>query len=840
MNLLHLLTALAAPPVDTPEAARPIRHWDIEHLDLHLTLDPANPEIAGRATYTLRPHGLSSDTIRLHQVGLSFGEVTVDGAVVQPRIGLGTIDLPAAADKPHTITLAWTARPETGLHRRSGRAANGDSPRGVLELFSQGENEDNRHWLPAWDHPSDRFSVATTLTVPTGLHAVANGRLLSTTPNGGTTTWSYRMDHDLVTYLLAVAVGRYDEVSGGPDVAYLVPPGTPSEDVTRSLGDTPAMLRFFGEQLAQPYAYGPYRQVIAQRFLYGGMENTTLTILADTALAGSQDLDAHEAWRVVAHEAAHHWFGDLLTCHGWRELWLNEGFATFYAALWEQHTSGPEAYAARVLAWHHAARATRTPLGARAWSTPTEPAYTAVYTRGPSVLHQLRSWLGAARFDAAIRAYVADNAHQLVEADDLREALEAQAGMSLHFLFDRYVHGTGAPKISTKHAWKADQVTVTIDLTDEVVGFQPPTLVRWADASGAVHEERLWLSAGRTRLVGPSPGGVQWLVVDPEASLIATWERDQDEAGWLATLATAPDATARLIAVDALGQSKAASPKVAEVLGATLHGGNRLSVPDSHDTHPFARAAAAALGKLATPEARAVLLPAASDAALPPLVRLAAIEALSTFTLDPSVADTLAAEAQRAPYPAQRGAALSALAEVQPSRALPAALAVLRGPDGSAEGRAHSAALHVVGNLGAVGDLPAVLRFTQADRRDVQHAAGQSAVKLTAAADPPARRRVTDALLPWLTHTDLRTRQQAVGLLGRHGDPAASGALRALSHSTRLPALADAANAALTAIAGRTPGPTTPDAVKKLEELLEQLQKKLDTLTERMDAADHG
>ena len=154
-------------------------------------------------------------------------------------------------------------------------------------MWSQGEGEDNRHWFPGWDYPNDRFTYSASFTAPEHLHVVSNGTLKETTRNtDGTKTWAYALDHELVNYLVMLAAGEYTVYSedGAVPLEYIVANGISKDIALNSFGAAKPQLAYFNTLLGAAYPYPIYRQVAVQRFMYGGMENTTATIMADGLL----------------------------------------------------------------------------------------------------------------------------------------------------------------------------------------------------------------------------------------------------------------------------------------------------------------------------------------------------------------------------------------------------------------------------------------------------------------------------------------------------------------------------------------------------------------------------
>jgi aminopeptidase N len=823
--LLLPLTASAVP--DRVDSVTPPRAWDVAHLTLTLRLLPETGTVRGDATWDVTPIGLPSDAWVLQGVALADLRASVDGVEVPVTVDGDNLRLSLGARTPHSVRLQWTAKPETGLHFRTGD----DNDAGIREVWSQGEGEDHRHWLPSWDHPSDRYTVTTHLEAPEGLAAMANGVLTAQASLGdGYRRWTYELQQDLVTYLLTLNAGqwRVAQRAGVVPLELWVPPQTSDATVDRTFGRTDAMLRYFGDLLKTPYAYPIYRQLVVQRFLYGGMENTSATTLEGGLLVQPWEDDARGSDGTIAHEIAHQWFGDLLTCNGWRELWLNEGFATFYAARWAESTRGPETYAASVRGWQAASVDVDHAVAARAWSAKDDTPNAAVYVRGASVLHALRVLLGTERYDAAVAAYVANHAHQLVETDQLRRAFEAQAGRSLAWLFDRYIHQAGVPTLATRWAVRDGRLAVTITQTDPEGGWRGPVALTWGTPDGAVHHATIDLDSHGAVFGADVPDGVRWVMVDPEGGILAKWTREQPTAAWAAQATSAPEAFARLEAVDALGRATSDRPLAVSTLATIALDLHRMAPEVSADleARTLAVAAIRALGVQGTPEARQALF--AIPEALGPRVREAVAAALSSFPTDPNAAAWLRQHAERDASTAVRGKALEALGDVLPSDALRLARGILDRPDPTRSLHAVSAGL--VGDLGDAADLARLAKLLDAGDRTIQHAAGWSSVALAADAPDNARRQLAGRLAGWLTHTDLRTRQTAVRLLGELGEDSVTGALETMAKTTSLLDLAAAAREAVKTIARAQDRVRDPNAVAELKAELKQLRERLEAL----------
>lgn len=726
----------------------PVRRWDVVHLDLQVDLDPEARTILGRTTHTIRPL-LPHDHFRLHQEGLHIQRVEVDGVEVEARIGSGLIDIPVAPGVEHQVTVVYDAQPQSGLYFRSKKLGNV-----VTEVWTQGEDEENRYWFPSWDYPNDLFTVNTQVTAPEALVVRANGVLKGEVTAQKRTTWTFELQQPIVNYLIALAAGEYQVLEDTASGVQLEILGSRTEDpavLKHGAGLVNAMLPFYEQLLGTPYPYPVYRQVYVQGFLYGGMENATLTLMTDERLV---DPGAPERVTrlesVVSHELAHHWFGDLLTCYGWRELWLNEGFATFYEQRWAEHAHGADRAAASRFRTREGALKVEGPMAARAHTKRGEP-NAGVYVRGSSVLHALRVYLGDDVFDGVIRSWVAQHQHQLVESEALRRQFEDATGEHLGWLFDQWVTGAGNPSWKVAWAHEAGKLTVTI-AADEGPVFHTPVDVEIG--TDPVRTERIWVDGTETRIVLDVEQAPRWIAVDPRGGVLGTFETQQSDAAWTAQLESSPSPLAQLDAVVALKDRSHEPATVA--LGALLNG----------DRDPqFRKRAAEPLGTHPTALAAAALIQALSDA--DGHVREAALKGLAAHEEHP---DVVPAVRQRLddPDPAVRGEALSTLSRLLGPKSLQPMRERLKTDDRSRTGEEHQAALDVLGERGTLEDARAALRFLSTRyKRGVRMSAMMMVrnVLLDAEASPKRtalQRDFIDEVRPALRDVDYRVRQYAV------------------------------------------------------------------------------
>jgi aminopeptidase N len=778
--------AVEAPPRLAPDArgaSAPDRTFDMEKLELNLTLRPESRSVAGTATWTVRR--LSEGPLLLDEVGLVIEDVRADGAPAAWYVRGEQLVVSGLGDRAR-VEVRYSATPRTGLHFREVGSADA-----YAEVWSQGEANDNRHWFPGWDHPNDRFVYEGAFTAPPGWKVLTNSGM------------------DLVNYLVMVAAGPY-EVHGDDQVSVWVPPGTSEAGWRRVLDPIPAMMAHFAARTGVPYPWGPYRQVFVQRFLYTGMENTSATVedrwmVSNARVHGTR---AAHVDSVVAHELAHQWYGDLLTCRDWRELWLNEGFATFFAADWRATLEGPDGWAAGVRRRYRSSLATQA-LARRFHAGPDAPDNGNVYNKGASVLQMLRVMLGEDVFWRAIRRYTLAHQRALVDSEDLRDAMEAESGQELGWFFQQWVELPYVPSLTVTTAWDAGRLTVNVrqDTTDKPT-YTLPVEIEVPTPSGPI-TRRVWLEDEDVELHVDLPVRPAYVAFDPRGGLLAHVTQEQEPSAWAAQLES-PSPYARIVALEHLGDTPETSPVSAVATSGSAS--EPLRVAAIH-TLGVQRATAALLPFLDAPE---------------DTVRFAAAEALGEGVGRAAV-PALTAVIERDPNPDVAGAALRALANLDGDTAARLARPRLR-LEAVEENRLVAAAAAVLGEHGQVKDVAALLRVTGPERARTH--ALRAAAALASRQDAGSSRdilleQVARAAEGLLDDTDQRAREAALAILDEVGDAASVRLLLARRVSADREER-DALDDSLAAIRRRA----TPTATKnELEARLQALEDKLEALS---------
>ena len=549
---------------DDPAANGWSRDCDLLQVSLDVTLDLEGRRVYGSATSWIRALREGTATVTLHGVGIDVRGIQDSRGrelffELAPPAIVVTLAEPLARGQEERLRVAYVAEPAQGMFFRGGPGAqDGASGAGGdtfdPQVWTQGQFEDNRHWLPVWDYPNDRATYEAKIRVGHDMTAISNGELVDVEVHGGgERTFHWRMRDDLATYLIAIAAGRwetYEDRWRGVPVYYHVAPGTGEDRARGALGETPQMMEFFSELLDYPYPYPKYDQAVVADFTWGGMENSTITILADYIIgdAGERgDLDG-DPRLLVAHELAHQWFGDLVTCLGWSHLWLNEAWASYLELRYERHVTDEgnyqlwlERYRERYLASRDDS-AWPVALDWRSQGSAPERA-NHVYDKGPWVLHMLERELGSVEFWHAARTYLKRYANGLATTYDFARAIFDATGHNVEGFLEQWVFAGGHPVLDVRHELRPApdaQHTTTLDLrVRQVQPFEDYVplfgLVLEVDlflADGQVVRQRLDVREEREQFLLELPAGLVDLVVDPDASLLAELQVHKDEAMW--------------------------------------------------------------------------------------------------------------------------------------------------------------------------------------------------------------------------------------------------------------------------------------------------------------------
>jgi aminopeptidase N len=616
----------------------------VAHLRLELQPDLQARSLSGKVTLTLQSRRDDLQAVELDAVDMTFTAVTVDDVPAKATHYDGKrlrIDLEKARQRGDTFAIAidYQCTPTRGLYFVGPDEAHPNRPR---ECWTQGQDEDSRFYFPCVDAPLLKSTSEVLCTAPSDLFVLSNGDLRARRDLGdGQTQWHYALDFPHSPYLVTLVCGEFAEIKEraketGVDVYYYGPKGREA-DLRRSLAATPELIDFFSKTIGVPYPFGRYSQIFVSDFIFGGMENTSATTLTAEAMlderaALDQDMDY-----LVAHELAHQWWGDLVTCREWPEAWLNEGFATYFEYIWRTHSRGRDEADIDLLgdldSYLDEAGEYQRPIVCRQFEEPIDLFDRHLYEKGGRVLHMLRHEIGDADFFRTLRLYVERHARGSVETRDLARAAEEATGRNLDRFFHQWTDHPGHPEIECTWQWDADKRVGALRVEQKQEGdkvYDLRTEVRF-EILGQEHDEPLHLCERSHTFEFKLAQAPDQVIFDPGDVLLKTVKFDKPRPLWVRQLSGGGLAVDRVLAARALADKPDGTTVVA------------LRTALENDPFWAVRAAAAmALGKTRRQDALDALL--ASRQQKLPKVRRAVAAALGEFRVDFDPGNARAAE----------------------------------------------------------------------------------------------------------------------------------------------------------------------------------------------------
>lgn len=466
-----------APPYQWPRS----HDYDVQHYLIRLSFDWSKHAVAGETTVTLKPFKSDVKEIELDAGDMTINSVKLAGGAPLKFRYEGDEKLYVALDRAYApgtdigIAISYSATPKKGLIFVTPTE---EDPARPHQIWSQGEAQDNHYWFPCYDYPNDKATTELIATVDQKYEVISNGALVGLQSDAAkkTRTFHWKMDKPYSSYLVSIIVGEFalvkDQFKNIPIESYVYASEVGNARI--SFGKIGQMTSFFSERIGYDFPYAKYAQTTVRDFGGGGMENITATTLTDTTV---HDKRAHldvSSDGLISHELAHSWFGDMLTCRDWGELWLNESFATFMEAAWTEHDKGRDDYLYEMLgnqqAYYQAwAQGNRRPVVAKRYADPDALFDIYSYQRGAAVLNMLRFVLGEESFWKAINHYVKKYQFQNVETQQLVIAIEESTGQNLQWFFDEWVYKMGHPEfdVASTYDESAKAVKLTVKQTQK-------------------------------------------------------------------------------------------------------------------------------------------------------------------------------------------------------------------------------------------------------------------------------------------------------------------------------------------------------------------------------------
>jgi aminopeptidase N len=748
----------------------PTRNYDTQHIKLDLRFDWEREQALGTATITFTPLTTNLQSVEFDAANMTFSSVKLaSGTPLKFEADAAREKLRITMDRAYqptdllTVVIAYNTN---GVSKDTGIGGFGrgltfikpraDDPDRPKQIWSQGETEYNHYWFPCYDHPNDFATSEMVATVEKPLMVVSNGKLLDTKTNkDGTRTFHWKMEQPHASYLTSIVVGEYAAVEGSyagiPVITYVYPNELEEGKVTAAR--LPEMVKFFSEKTGVKYPYAKYAQTMTRDF-GGGMENITATTQTDNMIHDQRTTLDRDWDGLQAHELAHQWFGDLVTTRSWSDIWLNESFATYFQAMWDEHRLGRDEFLYRDVKSNQDAyygswkQNIRRPIVTANYVNKDAMFDNYSYPRGGAVLHMLRRYLGEDNWWRSIKHYLTKYAHQPVQTEQFRIAIEETTGQPMDWFFEQWLYRMGHPVFNVTRGYDAATKQLTLKVRQEqkpdpasgypqVEFFRAPVEVE-IETTGNRRIERIMLEPREEQTFTFTVDSAPQLVhFDYGSTLIkeVKFEKPTDELVY--QLTRDEDVTGRLWALGQLTTrlneksiAAAERQRIAAALGAALGNDKFWGVRSD---------VATAVAGLPDTEIRTALLAAARDKDA--RVRASAITSLGK-SKDPQLASLYLPLLNDQSYGTIRAAAL-ALGDSKDKAAYDALVKLLDTPSWHDQIRTY--ALTGLANLGDKRALDLGIRYAGGGHSPTVRAAGITLLGSIGRDDPRTFQLVSDA-----------------------------------------------------------------------------------------------
>lgn len=455
--------------------------YRFENTIVRLRFDVPRGLVYGYETATVRPKRRLL-AVPFHTKDIHYEAISVNGRpagfTLDPGHDILRVRIPGAAPPGAALRVDfhYWAQPKRGIYFvRPDRAYPNLTP----QIWSQGEPTDNRRWFPTWDEPNEKTPSELVLTVPHGWTAIANGSLKEHARRGASEVWDWVSPRPKSTYLIAFAAGplvRYHSALGKLNVDSFVQPRYANLNAT-CFGRTKEMIAYYQRLTGVPFPFEKYDQITAERFAFGGMEDASATIQTDLALHPAVEDVESSCDVLVSHELAQHWYGDDATMADWSNVWLNEGFATYYDELWTAKRFGePDFEYARYNAQQAYFAETRhymRPIVDYVYTDPLTLFDASSHQRPAAVLHMLRSMFGDARFFRAVHDYLVEYSYKNADTRKFFAAIDKSLGTNLTWFENEWFFRKDFPHYYVADSYDAQRKSLTLFVRQRNAGGRP-------------------------------------------------------------------------------------------------------------------------------------------------------------------------------------------------------------------------------------------------------------------------------------------------------------------------------------------------------------------------------
>ncbi len=539
--------------------------FDVTKYAIVINLDAPQEKFSGLVNIWLhRVIPGSSDLALDMNTGLKIDGVAIDDAEINDSKYRRTddgVDIQIAPQILDNFKITLQYHGNGGSRGISFSKRNGQ----VVQAWTVAEPTDARRWIPSIDQPDMKAPVEQFITVPKQWKVLANGSLRDSVkhPTETQSTYHWVEELPLATYLISFLAGDLDvkEISGARvPVSYWIP----HEDVDAALKGfalTPEMIDYYSQNLIN-YPYEKYAIGVAYDFR-GAMEHTSATTFGHDMQSLSGGMDS----AVAAHELAHQWFGDTVTCKTWDDIWLNEGFASYFDVLFWEHFEGSSKRLTRLEAYKRRYLSDEWPGGngslgpiVNTKTAPEDKFNVVSYEKAALVLNTLRYELGLENFLKALAKYVDEFKFKSASTLDLKHSIETTLGINLDDFFNQWVFSSGIPEIS--YSWSWDEKKSEVKLTVQQLQKNPVPLFKLgfdleityiAPGSRVNHLiTKVIIESAKSEFTFSLPTKPKMILLDPQNWVLAVKNANKTEEEWNYVLDYGQSFLVRIAALDAL------------------------------------------------------------------------------------------------------------------------------------------------------------------------------------------------------------------------------------------------------------------------------------------------
>jgi aminopeptidase N len=520
---LHLMLVLLLFPLVSLADTYPRQHGiDVVHYTFRLSVSDANNEIQGEATVDVRfvEPGIRSVNLDLNSKGMIVDSASVAHTHVNGILKLNVDPPSKGGDDRRQFTIKYHGTPQGGLRIIKNKYDD-------RVFFSENWPNKARHWLPMVDHPYDKATSEFLITAPSQYQVISNGLLQEETDLGnGTRLTHWKQSIPIASWLNAIGIAEFSVHHAGSVRGVELQTWVYRQD--RETGPawfeptSRQAMEFFSDYVGR-YSYEKLANVEAAGF-GGGTEHASAIFYGEKSILGER-----QGTGLIAHEIAHQWFGNSVTEKDWDDVWLSEGFATYFTLLFAEHYQGRDAFVAglklsreRILTMEkeHPDWTVRH----QNLSDMTKVLTRLIYEKGGWTLHMLRSIMGSDRFRNGIHNYYRLYSNGSASTTDFRRIMETASRMELDWFFDQWLNRAGSPNIEGTWTYDGAARQIRIELAQTQPG--QPYRLPIEIAVGPDRIERLEMTNQRQVWTFPSNVDPVEIKVDPKTNLLATFQFD--------------------------------------------------------------------------------------------------------------------------------------------------------------------------------------------------------------------------------------------------------------------------------------------------------------------------